>query len=128
MLTALPTGCSPCGAVGNSSLLSGHASTVFEVLSLYLKKKKKSFLIKMLLQENLLRTGKGKTFQWFLDALEAHCELQLRHQDPRSCPLQGQSPAEGQKCLVVRAGGSFSPRCRLPAQGVPLRVSAAGAS
>ena len=60
----------------------------------------------MLLQENLLRTGKGKTFQWFLDALEAHCELQLRHQDPRSCPLQGQSPAEGQKCLVVRAGGA----------------------
>lgn len=40
-----------------------------------LLKKKKSFLIKMLLQENLLHTGKGKTFQWFLAALEAHREL-----------------------------------------------------
>lgn len=84
----------------------------------------------MLLQENLLCTGKGKTFQWFLDALEAHRELELRRQDPQSRPLQGQSPLRGRSigpCLVVRAGRA-SPLSRLPARGVPLRVSATGAS
>ena len=62
----------------------------------------------MLLQENLLHTAKGKTFQWFLAALEAHHELELRHQDPRSRPLQGQSPPRCRSiglCLVVRVGG-----------------------
>ena len=60
----------------------------------------------MLLQENLLRTGKGKTFQWFLDALEAHCELQLRLQDPRSRPLQGQSPLRGRSAWWSGPGGA----------------------
>ena len=59
----------------------------------------------MLLQENLLRTGKGKTFQWFPNALEAHRELQLRCQDPWP-PSAGTEPPKGQKCLVVRAGGA----------------------
>lgn len=35
------------------------------------KKKKKSFLTKLLLRENLLLIGKGETFQWLPAALES---------------------------------------------------------
>ena len=41
----------------------------------------------MLLQENLLHTGKGKTFQWFPAALEAHREL-----GPMEPPSAGTEP------------------------------------
>ena len=73
---------------------------VLKVLSLYKKKKEKSFLIKPLLQETLLRIGKGKTFQLLLAALEADHELELGRQDPQSRHLQGQSPlaAEAGAC------------------------------
>lgn len=84
---------------------------VLKVLSLY-QKKKRSFLIKPLLQENLLCTGKGKTFQQLLAALEADHELELGRQDPWSHPLQGRSPlgAEAGSCARWVGRGELFPR------------------
>ena len=70
----------------------------------------------MLLQENLLRTGKGKTFQWFPNALEAHRELQLRCQDPWSRPLQGQSPLRGRSAWWS-GPGELLPSVQTPCSG-----------
>ena len=86
---------------------------VLKVLSLYQKKRKKEklFLIKPLLLETLLRTGKGKTFQRLLAALEADGELELGCQDPQSRHLQGQSPlaAEAGACAQWVGRGGASP-------------------
>ena len=83
------------------------------------KKKEKSFLIKPLLQETLLRTGKGKTFQRLLAALEADHELELGRQDPQSRHLQGQSPlaAEAGACAQWVGWGELLPSVWAPCSG-----------